>query len=579
MNFVRSLEEVGRGDLSLAGGKAVGLGEMVRTGLPVPPGFVVLTPAYRAFVGKWGLQTRVEELARRASDPSSPEAASEEIRPLFEARDVPEEIRGEIALAYEALGRGRVAVRSSATAEDLSEASFAGQHETYLAVDGAESLVAAVRRCWSSLWTARALAYRSTRGLAPSDVAIAVVVQRLVEADAAGVLLTANPVSGRRDQMAIDAGWGLGEAIVSGQVDPDHWVADAHSGAVLEARIARKELMTRSGASGTELVPVAADLRERAVLGESEIAALVELGRRASTHFGVPQDIEWARAGGAFFLLQSRPITSLFPLPAPASPPDAGLRVYVCLNFLQGLVEPITPAGIDFLGRIACGPAALFGVKVGRGEWPPAFKVAAGRVYLDATEALIHSGLRRVLLTVASLLDRPTAQILESLLATERRLAARGGRPPVHPRLSLVARVLARALAALVAPQPARTRGLARVERAIAQLEREASELTSEEQRRRFLIDAPPRLFPSFVPHIVPLVGPGLGSRFLAEAKLQGWLGDASGLQRVLRSLPHNPTTEMDLALWRLARELHAEGSEPAREHPKVQAFLSAYGH
>lgn len=579
MRFIRSLEELGREDFALAGSKGAGLGELARMGLPVPPGFVVLTPAYWTFVAKGELQARVEELARHVSDPSSAEAASKEIRRLFEECDVPEEIRGEVASAYEALGRGRVAVRSSATAEDLPEASFAGQYETYLAVDGAESLVAAVRRCWSSLWTARALIYRSTRGLAPSDVALGVVVQRLVEADAAGVLLTANPVNGQRDQMAIDAGWGLGEAVVGGQVDPDHWVADAHSGAILEARIARKELMTRAGASGTELVPVAAELRERAVLGEGEIAALVDLGRRVSTHFGVAQDIEWARAEGAFFLLQSRPITSLFPIPAPASASDAGLRVYVCLNFLQGLEEPITPAGIDFLGRIACGPAALLGVKVGRGAWPPAFKVAAGRAYLDATEALAHPGLRRVLVTLASLLDRPTAEILESLLATEPRLAARGGRPPVHPRVGLVLQMFSRALATLVAPQSARSRGLARVERAIAQLEREAAGLANEEQRRRFMIDAPPRLFPSFVPHMIPLVGPGLGSRFLAEAKLQGWLGDASGLQRVLRSLPYNPTTEMDLALWRLARELHAQGSEPAHEHPKVQAFLSAYGH
>jgi pyruvate,water dikinase len=306
--------------LEVAGGKGTSLSELARAGFPVPPGFVVGTEAYRAFVAANALAERIAAAARGATvdDPAACEAVSREIRALFEAGEVPEEMASAIADAYRELAGGEasggelaVAVRSSATAEDLPEASFAGQQETYLNVRGEAALLAAVKRCWASLWTARALAYRARRGIDPAAVSLAVVVQRLVPADAAGILFTVDPVSGDPERVVINAAWGLGEAIVSGQVTPDTVVADKRTGRVLEASVGDKAVMTALAPDGTAEVAVDAPRREQAALSAEQAAALARLGREIEAHFGGPQDVEWAVAGGQAYVLQARPVTAL----------------------------------------------------------------------------------------------------------------------------------------------------------------------------------------------------------------------------------------------------------------------------
>src|SRR5262249_13104015 len=259
------LSELGKGDVALAGGKGANLGELLRVSLPVPPGFVVTTAAYGHFVATNSLQPEIERLARAApsDDLSALTGAANAIGALFAKAMMPPEVATAIREAYSTLRLPPVAVRSSATAEDLPGASFAGQMDTYLNIRGADALLAAVCRCWASLWTARAISYRAKQGIAPAAVSLAVVVQELLAADAAGVLFTANPVNGRRDQMVIDGCCGLGEALVSGQVTPDHWVVNARTGAVLEAHVARKEVMTSRQETGTVLMPVPAALREK----------------------------------------------------------------------------------------------------------------------------------------------------------------------------------------------------------------------------------------------------------------------------------------------------------------------------
>ena len=580
MEWVCGLEDLDVNDRALAGGKGANLGAMLRAGLPVPGGFVVLTAAYREFVEHNRLRAEIEQIAAAANggDVASLDKASDALRALFARGAIPPELEGAITGAYERLG-GRVAVRSSASAEDLPEASFAGQQETYLNVEGRAALLGAVKGCWSSLFTARALSYRAKQGVGEEDLALAVVVQRLVEADAAGVLFTADPVSGRRDRMVIDAAWGLGEALVGGQVTPDHWLVDARTGAPLERRIAAKRAMTVQLESGTETRAVPAERREASVLDGAGVSALVELGRRAEALFGAPQDVEWVLRDGGFALVQSRPITSLFPLPEPAAPIDGPLRVHISVNFLQGLLEPFTPAGIDFLGRLARGPAGLLGVKLAVDEIPPVFKVAAGRIYVDVTAALAHPRTRRIVFGATSFLDQPTQRILEHVVEREAaRLAPERPRLSLRPSPSLPLIALCRAFAALVAPERSRRKAIARAERAIVQLDREAAAATEPEARRRFLHDAPTGLFGKIVLGVLPTAAAGLAMRFLAERQLERWLGDASGLQPVLRSLPHNPTTEMDLVLWRLAQRLRAEGAAPSAEHPGVREFLDRFG-
>ena len=241
--------------LETVGGKGASLARLANAGLPVPSGFHVTTDAYRAFVAANDLQPRIlAALAGiNATDPSALEAASARIHQFFAAASISADIAAAVRAAYTELSNGQpasdnrqasVAVRSSATAEDLPEASFAGQQETFLNVSGADEVLTATVKCWASLWTARAIGYRGRQGIAPESVALAVVVQLLVPAEAAGILFTANPITGDRDQVVISAAWGLGEAIVGGLVTPDSLTVDKATGRVLERQIADKQAMT-----------------------------------------------------------------------------------------------------------------------------------------------------------------------------------------------------------------------------------------------------------------------------------------------------------------------------------------------
>jgi phosphohistidine swiveling domain-containing protein len=581
MRLVCSLAEFGQGDGALAGGKGANLGELLQAGLPVPPGFVVTTAAYRHFVAANSLQLEIERLAQAAppDDMTALTGAANAIGALFATAIMPPETATAIREAYVTLRELPVAVRSSATAEDLPGASFAGQMDTYLNIRGAEALLEAVRRCWASLWTARAISYRAKQGIAPGAVSLAVVVQELLAADAAGVLFTANPVNGRRDQMVIDGCWGLGEALVSGQVTPDHWVVNARIGAVLEARIARKEVMTTRQETGTVTLPVPASLQEKPVLDEAQVAALTDLGRRVAAHYGAPQDIEWALAHGRLYLVQARPITSLFPLPQPEPAVSAGERVCVCVNTLQGLVEPFTPMGIAAFRAFGRGVAGLVGVRVRRGEAPPPFKVAAGRVYLDITPVLRNRTTRAVVLRGSGAIDRQISAILRFLVERDRDLVARSGHFPFRPPVGFLLRKLGQLFWAALFPDAARAGLLARTEARVAALEKRADALRGLAERQRFIEGMLPRLGPDYFSHFLPLVGCAWLAVSLVRAKLQVWLGDDTALQPVLRALPHNPTTEMDLALWGVAQRLKKEGVAPSAGHPAVQVFLARYGH
>src|SRR6266480_2740372 len=254
--------------LDQVGGKGASLARLAAVDLPVPPGFHITTAAYRYFVTEYGLQEQILATvsAVTAEQPTSLEEASRKIGRMFTHGSMPAEIATAIRQAYVALGGDdlSVAVRSSATAEDLPDLSFAGQHETYLNMHGEAMVLEGVKRCWASLWTARAIGYRARQGIAQEDVSLAVVVQELVPADAAGILFTANQLTGARDQVMINAAWGLGEAIVGGQVTPDTVVVDRASGAITEQEINKKDVMTvmtgRTGES-THEEPVPADQR------------------------------------------------------------------------------------------------------------------------------------------------------------------------------------------------------------------------------------------------------------------------------------------------------------------------------
>ncbi len=341
--------------LETVGGKGLSLSKLINDGLPVPNGFHITTGAYRTFVEMNDLQAKIPAALNNVdtSQPASLEAASASIGQLFADATLPEDLVEAIVTAYSGLNQQSsienlksMAVRSSATAEDLPEASFAGQQETFLNIRGQEALLDAVKKCWASLWTARAIAYRIKNDIDQNTVALAVVVQEMVEADAAGILFTANPINGRRDEMVINAAWGLGEAIVGGLVSPDMIVTDKATGKVKSMEVADKTIITVLTESGTREEPLDEARRRAQVLKEAEVHALVELARKIENYYGSPQDIEWCQKDGQFFIVQSRPITAL---PEPEIPAAAewklpkGNYAAVRNNIVELMADPLSP--------------------------------------------------------------------------------------------------------------------------------------------------------------------------------------------------------------------------------------------
>jgi pyruvate,water dikinase len=305
------LAEIGADDVERVGGKAASLGELTGAGLPVPPAFVVTAETYRSFVEQTGIETELFEAVDVDTDDSAAlAAAAERARELILSTELPQSVREDVLDAYDELGDGPVAVRSSATAEDLPEASFAGQQDTYLNV-AREALLDRVRECWASLFTQRAIYYRTEQGFAHDAVDIAVVVQSMVDAEKSGVCFTSHPSTGAPTAI-VEAAWGLGEAVVSGTVSPDNYVVDRERGEVDEVTVAEKKVMCvrdEDGRTVERSVPEAK--RDKRVLDGEEIRRLVELGDAVEAHYGTPQDVEWALDDDTLYLLQSRPITTI----------------------------------------------------------------------------------------------------------------------------------------------------------------------------------------------------------------------------------------------------------------------------
>lgn len=603
--LVLGLELIDAGMLARVGGKAANLGETTRAGLPVPPGFCLTTEAYRRAVGPAGLEDVHSALAATGDhDLAALATLAARARELILGVDVPPEIAASVRESYAALGTDvPVAVRSSATAEDLPLASFAGQQDTYLNVLGADAVLDAVRRCWASLWTDRAVAYRATHGISPSTVALAVVVQRMVDAAVAGVLFTANPVTGRRHEAVIDASPGLGEAVVSGAVNPDHFVVDTATGAIPERRPGDKAIAIRPlPGGGTERTVLPPDSGPS--LDDAEVRELAALGSTVERHYGAPQDIEWAiDAAGKLWLVQSRPITTLYPLPDPRPdlPEPDGVRVFLCFSLAQGLTRPLTPMGMAGFRLIAGSVARSAGFDVPEPRNGPApYRQAGQRLFVDFTPVVRSSVGRAIVPRVFDIMEARSAAVLRRLFADPRFTVTTRSPWRVLRHVVPVAakgRVPETLFRALLRPEAALLRAESFGGRLRASLAVPADATASERLNHAERILGG-KLFP-IVPAVLPL--PALGFASLAVAgKLAGAGTNSGALQAVLRGLPNNVTTEMDLALWHLATAIRAHpaaaavfdgasprelarqyrsGGLPAVVQSGLAGFLTRYGH
>ncbi len=607
-DFVLPFSALNREMLALVGGKAANLGELTGAQLPVPPGFCVTTIAYAQVAEEADLQSVLdtysagegggaEKLGRLAN-------MAQAARARLLAATMPKEIAAAITEAYGVLGAGEpipVAVRSSATAEDLPFASFAGQQDTYLNIVGADAVLDAVLRCWASLWTDRAVSYRESLGLDQSSVRLAVVVQRMIQSEVAGVLFTANPVTGKRRQAVIDANPGLGEAVVSGATNPDHFVVNTATGEIVERRLGDKRVVISGTAGGGTLRSESHDGSKEACLTDEQIRALAELGAHVEAYYGSPQDTEWAiDPSGALWLTQSRPITTLYPLPANAPTSEDVLRVYFSFNVFQGVYRPFTPAGGSLFHLIGSGIATGVGYpQPDPLAGPPVVLDPGQRLYLDVTPLLRNKLGRRLLIGAASFGEARSAPLFKqatsdprlSLIPTKRWLLIRA-----FGSLFEKTRAPLYVLQALFWPKAAVQRVQKTAER-VGAMNFITPGLTSEERLRgaeRFVGN-----FLQIVGGVAPVLPVGLGSQAIA-GKLLGDLAKPEERQVVLRGLPHNPTTEMDLELWHLSQQLagypdiveHMHEATPeqlAQEYragtlpPQLQqglaAFLALYGH
>jgi pyruvate,water dikinase len=603
-HIVLDFTEIAPNSLPLVGGKAANLGILTRAGLPVPPGVCVTTEAYREVAAAAGLDGLLEALAEvPAGDVPRLRVLASEIRAAILAAPLPESVANEVVDAYLRMGRGvPVAVRSSATAEDLPFASFAGQQDTYLNVVGPDAVLQAVRRCWASLWTDRAVAYRATNAIDHRTVRLAVVIQRMVDARIAGVLFTANPVTGRRRQAVIDASPGLGEAVVSGAVNPDHFVVDTTTGRILDRRLGDKRtvIISRPG-GGTEHVE-RPDGADRACITDEQVRALAALGGRVEAHYGAPQDIEWAIDDqGTLFLTQVRPITTLFPLPATAPAGDGELRVYFCFSVAQGLYRPITPMGLAAIRLLASSAARILGFPAPEPLAGPSRYAEAGqRFFADLTGVLRSRAGREVMPRMLDQMEARSAVLLREIAKDPRlTLTVRSWLPFARRVLRVAARYHApvTVIRAVFRPEAAR-RETERVGRELASRLTLCDNATAAERLdfvERVLLDQ----CMSLIPRIMPAAVVGLGMLGIA-GKLLGDDATAGELDTVLRSLPHNVTVEMDLELWALAARIRADreaaallrdtpvdelaglyraGNLPPVAQGGLARFLGRYGH
>ena len=555
--------------LETAGGKGLNLARLTRAGFQVPRGFIVPTQAYRAFVQANTLRPVIQEAIRglSADDIQALEAASQRIRAAFAAGQVPAESAETIRLAYLDLNRQSaienqklpVAVRSSATAEDLPDLSFAGQQDTYLNRSGAQDVLGAVVACWSSLWTARAIGYRIRNHIAQEETALAVIVQEMVQSAVSGVLFTANPLSGLRSETVIDATLGLGEALVSGQVEPDHYVVNVRESRISAKTLGEKKLSTRAK-SGGGVETVAEDAAARQALPDSEILELAALGQKVQQEYGSPQDIEWAYVDGKLYLLQARAITSLFPIPQEQFEP---LKLWMSFGAVQGLVGPITPLGQDTILHVVAGAAhGLFGIK-SRYDEMDVFGLAGERIWIRISDVLHHPVGYRAASIFLDFVEPSVARILRGL-AVDPRLGAGKGKftfSTVWRLASFVVPILFRIAGNILRPARARAAFDADIEGYLAKaiMPSAADRFGRLANVVGFIEVNVANALPFLLPKFIPVMGPSMAALNLLNA-LVGGKEEALVLE-VTRGLPDNVTTNMDLALWATAKAIRDDAA------------------
>ena len=549
------------------GGKGANLGELSKAGFNVPQGFCVTTSAYRCIIGASSEMGEWLELLDRLQPDQLDEicALGKQMREHMQSLAIPENIKGDIIAAWEMFGEEHAyAVRSSATAEDLPTASFAGQQETYLNIRGPEQLLEAVQKCWASLFTDRAIVYRVHNGFGHSAVSLSVVVQQMVFPDVSGIMFTADPVTGHRQTVSIDAGFGLGEAMVSGIVSADLY--QVRNGQIVRKQIAAKEkAVYPAHGGGTEVTDLLPAMRRKQTLSDNAILELAGLGQRIEKHYGLEQDIEWCLAGDRFFILQSRPITSLYPVP----PLDKDrLHVFVSIGHLQMMMDAMKPLTTSLW-------FALFPFgKKSPGSRNSILLEAGGRLFYDVTFFLYWKTTRRYIAWNMKLMDELMGDALSKLAENEALLRElRVNRITVWQILKLYAPILPLYIKFI----PGIIKNIFRrntdcgIEQAMVYLEEDIDQckrsicgVTGAQRIKNMQKNAGGLMF--LLKGALSCVSLGLICLPIAGKLSKRWLGEKLDVITLNKSLPGNVTSELGLMIGDLA--------DTARKYPEVADYL-----
>jgi len=542
--YVLGLDQIDRTQSPLVGGKGANLGELSRIeGVRVPAGFCVTTDAFGRIMTAAAplIDERLDRLSRLdPDDRQAVSALSADIRRGIEGIVIPDDLASAITRSVSRLGgRAAYAVRSSATAEDLPTASFAGQQDTYLNVVGPAEILAHVSRCWASLFTERAVTYRLRGGFDHRKAQMAVVVQQMVFPRVAGILFTADPVTSNRKVVSVEASFGLGEALVAGLVNPD--VYQVRGGDVVAKTVAAKRLAVhpRPG-GGTEQREIAAESQGEPALTDAQAAALAQLGRRIEAHFGRPQDIEWCLVDDEFQIVQSRPITTLFPIPATG---DRANHVYLSVGHQQMMTDAMRPLGLSVWQLTTPRPMAE----------------VAGRLFVDVTQALGSPTGRAGLLQAMGRHDPLMRDALQTVIDRGDFIATRpdespaatpagGGPTPIETDPAIVTELIAQSQASVAALKRdiATKSGSALLDFILADFQ----------ELRRILFDR--RSYQVFMS--------AMEASWQLDEQLEAWLGEKNAVDTLTQSVPNNVTSQMGLALLDVA--------DVIRPHPNVVAFL-----
>lgn len=550
-NVVLGLADVDQTKLALVVGKGANLGELSRIeGVHVPDGVCISTEAFARIVAETpAVREGLDRLSRLALNERDKMAeVSRELRRAIEEATVPRDIQEEISRALARLGaKTAYAVRSSATAEDLPTASFAGQHDTYLNVIGEQEILRHVARCWASLFSDRAVTYRVQNGFEHQKVRLAVIVQRMIVPEASGILFTADPVSGNRKVSTIDAGFGLGEALVSGRVNPDEY--KVRDGTILDKKIGTKKLAVQPRPDGgTTDQEIDLHRRDTQTLTDEQIVRLERIGRTIEGHFGRPQDIEWCLANDTLHIVQSRPITTLFPVPETA---DRANHVYVSVGHQQMMTDPMKPLGLSMFQLTAIAP--MF--------------EAGGRLFVDVTKGLASAASRANLLDVLGHGDPLIKDALVTLLDRGDFIETTSEGPAKEASIRSHRGLSAADIAAPASGDPGMVRGLIeRSEAALAALRQDIGAKSGSDifdfirediQQQKMLLSDPKNM---------AAIMAGINASAWVNEKMKEWLGEKNAADTIAQSVPDNVTSQMGLALLDVA--------DVIRPWPEVVAYL-----